>query len=173
MRAFCRIGFSAKSAWVSAAFLLPIVLLAWALWSAASINVNFAAQERLGVEYVRTLMPLLDAAQNRRHAAAGAGADLDMVQQLEEISRGNLTLNPRPCGQDEVAKLMNTLADSLESLRRVVGQIRSGAGEIQTASSEVASASMDLSRRTEETAAQVQRTSAAMTPIGTTVHHTA
>lgn len=49
VRAFCRIGLSAKSAWVSAAFLLPIVLLARALWSAASTKVNFAARERLGV----------------------------------------------------------------------------------------------------------------------------
>ena len=431
VRAFRRIGFPAKSAWVSAAFLMPIVLLAWALWSAASTNVNFSAQERLGVEYVRTLMPLLDAAQNRRRAAVAGAADLDEAQQrvskalqattevqtrlgatlrteapwnkvrdlqqelaakasrenpsatfaahtdfinavlallndvadhsnltldpdvntfylmdaavfkqpllieqlgqmlgmgnaviradtisleqrevignalafakaheagaqkglkraidddptlsgelkleealaasetflkmvreqvlgdkpqgdpaafvaaanaaiklhyegidrildaldkrlaarvdglkhvlwsqlaiaafgiglaiymlvafyrvtqggiaevarqLEEISRGNLTLNPRPWGKDEVAKLMNTLAATLESLRRVVGQVRSGAGEIQTASSEVASASMDLSRRTEETAAQLQRTSAAMTQIGTTVQQTA
>jgi len=431
VRAFRSIGFPAKSAWVSAAFLMPILLLAWSLWTAASANIEFSAKERVGVDYVRTLMPLLDTAQNRRRAATAGAADLDDAQQkvaqafrvaseaharlggtlqldeqwstvrdlqqglsaratrenasttfaantefidavltllndaadksnltldpdvdtfylmdsalfkqpllieqlgqlrgmgnavirsgnlssqqrealgnalafskahyagvnkaaqraikadpslsqeirldeaqatsshflgmvrqqvlgdtlqgdpsafvaagnaaiklhyegvgrvldaldtrlaarvdslrrmlwgqlataafgialavyllisfyrvtqggiaevarqLEEISRGNLRMNPRPWGKDEVARLMHTLAEMLDSLRRVVGQVRASAGEIHTASDEVASASMDLSRRTEESAANLQRTSAAMTQIGATVQQTA
>lgn len=47
VRALRRIGSPAKSARVSAAFLMPIVLLAWALCSTASTNVNFSAQERV------------------------------------------------------------------------------------------------------------------------------
>ena len=101
------------------------------------------------------------------------GGISEVARQLDEIAKGNLTLYPRPWGSDEVAKLMNTLASTLESLRTIVGQVRSGAGEIQTASQEVASASLDLSRRTEEAASHLQRTSAAMTQIGTTVQQTA
>jgi len=101
------------------------------------------------------------------------GGISEVARQLDEISKGNLTLRPRPWGSDEVAKLMNTLASTLDSLRRIVGQVRAGAGEIKTASDEVAAASMDLSRRTVETAAHLQRTSLAMAQIGATVKHTA
>ncbi|RVT52817.1 methyl-accepting chemotaxis protein [Rubrivivax albus] len=101
------------------------------------------------------------------------GGISEVARQLDEIAKGNLTLQPRPWGSDEVARLMNTLASTLEALRQIVGQVRAGAGEIQTASQEVASASLDLSRRTEETASHLQRTSAAMTQIGTTVQQTA
>ncbi len=96
----------------------------------------------------------------------------EVARQLEHIARGDLTLNPKPWGRDEVAQLMNTLADTLESLRRMVGEVRAGAGEIQTASQEVAAASLDLSRRTEDTASHLQRTSAAMAQIGSTVQQT-
>ncbi len=101
------------------------------------------------------------------------GGISEVARQLKEISGGNLTLRPRPWGQDEVAALMGTLASTLDALRHTVGQVRAGAGEIHTASAEVASASMDLSRRTEETAARLQRTSAAMTQIGGAVKQTA
>ena len=101
------------------------------------------------------------------------GGIAEVARHLEEISSGNLTLNPKPWGRDEIARLMNILAATLNSLRHTVGQVRAGAGEIQVASTEVASAAMDLSRRTEESAAQLQRTSSAMTQISTTVRQTA
>ena len=101
------------------------------------------------------------------------GGISEVARQLNEIAKGNLTLQPRPWGSDEVAKLMNTLASTLTSLRQVVSQVRAGAGEIQTASQEVAAASMDLSHRTERTASHLQRTSAAMTQISTTLQQTA
>ena len=101
------------------------------------------------------------------------GGISEVARQLQEISKGNLTLDPRPWGSDEVAQLMGTLRATLVSLRRIVGQVRADAGEIHIASAEVASASRDLARRTEETGAQLQRTSAAMTQIGATVRQTA
>ncbi|MCB1995254.1 MAG: hypothetical protein KDG57_05130, partial [Rhodoferax sp.] len=81
IRAFRRIGFPAKSAWVSLAFLLPIVLLSVSLWLTASANIQFSSLERVGVTYARELMPLLGAAQNRRRAAAANAADLPDAQE--------------------------------------------------------------------------------------------
>ena len=101
------------------------------------------------------------------------GGIAEVARQLEEVSKGNLTLRPRPWGRDEVALLMNTLAATLDALRRTVSAVRAGAGEIQTASTEVASASMDLSHRTEDSASHLQRTSAAMSQIAATVKLTA
>ncbi|CAN5264282.1 methyl-accepting chemotaxis protein [soil metagenome] len=101
------------------------------------------------------------------------GGLVEVSRHLTEISKGNLTLQPRPWGNDEAAQLMVTLAKTVESLRRVVGQVRQGSSEIELASSEIASASMDLSKRTEETSAHLQRTSAAMEQITSTVRQTA
>jgi methyl-accepting chemotaxis protein len=101
------------------------------------------------------------------------GGIAEVARQLQQLSSGNLGLQPRPWGRDEVAQLMGTLAATLEALRRTVSQVRAGSGEINTASEEVAAASMDLSRRTEQSAAHLQRTAAAMTQIGRTVRQTA
>ena len=90
IRAFRRIGFPAKSAWVSLAFLLPILLLSVSLWLAASQNIAFSAKERLGVEYARPLMPLLDAAQNRRRAATANAPDLPDAGRKVEAALADL-----------------------------------------------------------------------------------
>ncbi len=101
------------------------------------------------------------------------GGIREVSRQLEEISRGNLTLEPRPWGRDEVAQLMTTLASTIHALRKTVLQVRSGAGEMNTASREVAAASLDLSRRTEDSAAQLQRTASTLDRLGQAVSSTA
>ena len=81
IRAFRRIGFPAKSARVSLAFLFPIILLSASQWLTASANIEFSSKERLGVAYARALMPLLDAALNRRRSATANAPDLQDAQQ--------------------------------------------------------------------------------------------
>ncbi len=76
IRLFRVIGFPAKAAWVSAAFLLPMLLLSWSLWTTAMTNIDFSAKELLGIEYARPAIALLDAAQVRRRAATANAADL-------------------------------------------------------------------------------------------------
>ena len=75
------IGFPAKATWVSFAFLLPLLLLGASLWKTAFEGIAFSEKEQLGVAYVQPLLPLLDAAQNRRRAATAKAADLDAAQQ--------------------------------------------------------------------------------------------
>ena len=99
IRAFRQIGFPAKAAWVSSAFMLPIVVLTWGLWATASTAIATSNQERLGVEYLRALMPLLDAAQNRRRAATAGAADLGeahqrVAQALQTVSQVHQRLGP-------------------------------------------------------------------------------
>jgi methyl-accepting chemotaxis protein len=76
IRLFRRIGFAAKAACVSAAFLLPLAVACWALWTTASANIEFSAKERLGTEYARPALELIEAAQSRRRAATNRDADL-------------------------------------------------------------------------------------------------
>jgi methyl-accepting chemotaxis protein len=101
------------------------------------------------------------------------GGIQEVARQLDAIAAGDLSATPRPWGKDEVAKLMNTLASTIESLRKVVREVRESASSIDTASGEIASASLDLSQRTETSAADLQRTAAAMLQIEGTVTQTA
>jgi len=86
IRMFRVIGFAAKSGWVSAAFLLPMLLLSGSLWSTATENIDFSAKERLGVEYARPVIAMLEAAQVRRRAATAGAADLPAASEKVEAS---------------------------------------------------------------------------------------
>ena len=81
MRLLRGAGFTAKAAAVSLAFLVPLVLLACSFWSVSMESIAFSSRERQGVDYVRALLPLLDAAQNRRRAATAGADDLPQAQQ--------------------------------------------------------------------------------------------
>jgi methyl-accepting chemotaxis protein len=76
IRMFRVIGFAAKAAWVSAAFVVPMTFLAWSLWTTATETIDFSAKEMLGSQYARHIIALLDAAQQERRAATSAAADL-------------------------------------------------------------------------------------------------
>ena len=62
----------AKAALVVAAFLLPIVVLGWFYWSNAGGQIEFAAQERRGAEWLQAWTPALRAAQEHRALALRA-----------------------------------------------------------------------------------------------------
>jgi methyl-accepting chemotaxis protein len=80
VRLFRRISFRAKAFWVSLAFLMPLAMALFFLWSAAQEQIHIGRAERQGVAYARPLLRLVDAAQHRRRAAASQDADLDAQQ---------------------------------------------------------------------------------------------
>jgi hypothetical protein len=84
IRLFQNLGFPAKAGVVSLAFLVPLLLLAFSFWSVSMESIAFSATERLGVQYGRALMPLLEAAQNRRRAATAQAPDLGEAQERVE-----------------------------------------------------------------------------------------
>ncbi len=97
VRLFRVIGFPAKAAWVSAAFVLPLLLLSAALWHTATRQIDFSARERLGIEHVRPVLTLLDAAQKRRRAATARAPDLPEMQEklgaaFQAVERENARL---------------------------------------------------------------------------------
>jgi methyl-accepting chemotaxis protein len=86
IRLFRVIGFPAKMAWVSAAFVLPLMFLAWSLWSTANESIAFSSKELQGTQYVRSVVALLDAAQQRRRAATVSAADLPEVAEKVAVA---------------------------------------------------------------------------------------
>jgi len=69
IRLFRAIGFRAKAMVISAAFLIPIVFLAWQYFGDKAAAIEFSARERVGVSYMHHAMPVLQALVAERSAA--------------------------------------------------------------------------------------------------------
>jgi methyl-accepting chemotaxis protein len=93
----------------------------------------------------------------------------EVAYHIDAMRNGDLTTRPRAWGDDEAARLMNTLAEMQGELRRIVGQVRGASGHIVVASTQISGGAMDLSTRTEESAANLQQTAAAMEEVSATV----
>jgi methyl-accepting chemotaxis protein len=76
VRLFRRLQFKAKAAIVSAVFMVPILVLGWSFFNGKADSIAFSAKERLGVEYIRDVMPLLKLAQLQRLHAGAMSAEL-------------------------------------------------------------------------------------------------
>jgi methyl-accepting chemotaxis protein len=87
----------------------------------------------------------------------------------DRIATGDLTHELRDDGQDEAARLLQSLGHMQDSLRRIVSQVRESADSIQTASIEVASGNQNLSQRTEQAASSLQQTASSMEELTGTV----
>lgn len=91
------------------------------------------------------------------------------VSLAEAVANGDLTMHVEVQGQDETARLLNSLKTMQTSLSEVVGAVRSGSEGVATASAQIASGNNDLSQRTEEQASALQQTAASMEQLGSTV----
>jgi len=92
---------------------------------------------------------------------------------IEAMRDGNLTTRPRAWGADEAARLMHTLVEMQQSLRRIVSQVRGASDNIVVSSTQISSGALDLSARTERSAANLEQSAAAMEEISSTVRQTA
>jgi len=81
IRLFRCIGFPAKAAWISTAFVLPLVVMLVLLANGSMQQVSSTQSERAGVEYARTLLLLEKVVQFRRSAAGFPDVDLAEHQQ--------------------------------------------------------------------------------------------
>ena len=90
VRLFRRIGFRAKSLWISAAFLVPLVMALYLLAAASLEQSAFAVSERQGLSYARPLLKLVLAAQNLRRSATGKDLDLPALQDQVRASFAEL-----------------------------------------------------------------------------------
>jgi methyl-accepting chemotaxis protein len=91
----------------------------------------------------------------------------------EAIAQGDLTVDVRAEGDDELAEMLRGLEQMQQRLRTLVGEIRAGTEGINTASSEIAVGSQDLSQRTEEAASNLQQTASSLEEITATARQAA
>jgi methyl-accepting chemotaxis protein len=96
-----------------------------------------------------------------------------LIRHMQAMRGGDLTTAPHAWGNDEFARLIESVSDMQQNLRRVVGEVRQAADSIVHASGEIASGSSDLATRTGQTAASLEESAAAMEQIAATVRQTA
>jgi hypothetical protein len=90
VRLFRAVGFRAKAAVISVAFLLPMLLLAFSNFQAQQGNIDFSAKERLGVNYARAGMPLLRQLLQPQPDAARTASLLAELEKLEQALGADL-----------------------------------------------------------------------------------
>ena len=115
-------------------------------------------------------------------AVLGFGWQLQrrVVRQLGDAARlgravadGDLVVDLRVQGNDEVAALQRSLAAMVDGLRDSIATVQGAAQHIGTAAQEVSDGAGALSQRTQETAGALQLTSSSMTELSATVNQTA
>ncbi|WP_081961192.1 methyl-accepting chemotaxis protein [Aquabacterium sp. NJ1] len=91
----------------------------------------------------------------------------------QAISHGDLTQQIDTHGQDEISRLLSSMAHMQNGLREMVASVRESSENMLTASTEIAAGNQDLSQRTEQTAANLQDTASSMDELSKTVEHSA
>jgi methyl-accepting chemotaxis protein len=95
------------------------------------------------------------------------------IEATDAVAQGDLSHPIRAEGQDEITRLMTSLAAMQTSLVKVVSTVRQGSEGVSTASAEIASGNHDLSARTESQASALEETAASMEELSATVKQNA
>ena len=88
------------------------------------------------------------------------------VRFAQTVAQGDLTVNIRAQGDDEVARVIRSLSEMSDRLRKLIAEVRDGVESVNTASNEIAAGNLDLSARTEKVAFSVQETATYMDQLG-------
>ncbi|HRD99636.1 MAG TPA: MCP four helix bundle domain-containing protein, partial [Rubrivivax sp.] len=95
------------------------------------------------------------------------------VAALRELEAGNLAVQIPGGRRDELGQMLQALANTVQSLRRVVGRVHHGVQTVTSASGEIAAGNQDLSQRTEQQASSLQQTAATMDEFSGSVRQSA
>jgi methyl-accepting chemotaxis protein len=99
IRLFRALSFQAKSAWISLAFLAPLVFTLFYLWSAADGLIGVTRSERQGITYSTLVLKGIKLAQLRRLAATTNPAALADAQAQERANFDALGAMQQQLGQ--------------------------------------------------------------------------
>ncbi|MCZ2497217.1 HAMP domain-containing protein [Xylophilus sp. Kf1] len=95
------------------------------------------------------------------------------VHVAEAVAAGDLTVQVRPVGRDEVARLLTAMQAMGAQLQAVVGSVRGNSESVASASAQIAQGNADLSHRTERQASALEETAASMEELSSTVQQNA
>ncbi|MBL8327455.1 MAG: methyl-accepting chemotaxis protein [Rubrivivax sp.] len=78
-------------------------------------------------------------------------------EQMQRLSRGDLSRPIRPRGGDEVAETLAAVSISVERLGELLGSVRHGSGSVSQAAQQIATGNGDLRSRNQRTAESLER----------------
>ncbi|MCX8083512.1 MAG: methyl-accepting chemotaxis protein [Calditerrivibrio sp.] len=85
-----------------------------------------------------------------------------LVDGLEKVSNGNLTMDIQVDRKDELGDLMASMKKTIEKLRDIVADVKSVADNVAAGSQQLSASAQELSQGATEQAASVEETSSAM-----------
>ena len=97
----------------------------------------------------------------------------DAVQLSRAVADGNLVVDLRVQGDDEVASLQRSLAAMVGGLRESIATVQGATQHIGLAAEEISGGAGALAQRTQETSGALQLAASSMTELSSTVNHTA
>jgi methyl-accepting chemotaxis protein len=80
-----RLQFAGKALLISLMFLLPLAWMTWSTYSTVNTNIAFSSKELLGIEYNRSIFPVIDLAQQLRRDASSAEASGTPPASMAEV----------------------------------------------------------------------------------------
>ncbi|VVD76186.1 HAMP domain-containing protein [Pandoraea nosoerga] len=93
----------------------------------------------------------------------------DVLGHFQEIAEGNLQRAVRVTSNNEMGRLLQSLADMKAQLSATVAKVRKSGEAIAASAREIAAGNLDLSSRTEQQAASLEETAASMEELTSTV----
>src|SRR5512140_864466 len=91
------------------------------------------------------------------------------VSVARRVADGDLTVQVKVRGSDEMGQLLQALSDMAQNLRALVGDVAAGAHTVSDTSAQIAQGNLDLSQRTEEQASTLEETASSMEELTSTV----
>jgi len=148
---------------------------------ALSSVTEYAAEQKSNAGWMLTIQLLILALAGTMTAGVFALLSRRVTQPLRQIQDGmikaaegdfNVTL-PAMTARDEVAQIVNAVGVMIGQVRSTIAEIKNSSREVTNASAEISLSTADLSQRTEEQAASLEETSASMEEIASTVRRNA
>jgi len=93
----------------------------------------------------------------------------EVVEIVENISSGDLTKSIAVDRQDEIGRLLGSMAKMAGKLNEMIGEVRMGAGSVSTAAAQVASSASSVSQGTSEQAAAVEQVTSSMEEMNASI----
>lgn len=95
------------------------------------------------------------------------------ISVLDEMAQGNLAVDIRAEGDNELTRLLESMHHMKERLAHVLMRIQDSSAQVASASTQIAAANLDLSARTEAQASSLEQTAASMEEITGSVQQNA
>jgi len=120
VRLFRALGFRAKALVISSVFALPIVALSWSYFGDKTADIQFSAKEKVGVTYLRQVVPLLPVLHGWRlqalQAAAGQAGSADAPPELAPALKALADAETRHGAELATAKAHAALLEKLKAM---------------------------------------------------------